>query len=306
MTQTEARSPGSEKARRRRGKKLWAKRVDAAIQRDLLTDRLGITALPKGPSRTRQRVVAWALIVFVYLLGWRTSTQAAFTMLLNDGHYLRGPYTAGVFLTNLVPDALVVVAAVLGIIWFLPRTSARPAAWKTSLRTVPIYHALPLVVMLSAAGVSTIVSLETYDYPPREYPTDALVMMRAIDSAMAGPCEELALLALPVIALRRLGYSWTVVCIVASCLRVPFHMYYGWGSILFALWAIGAVFLYRRTCAIGAIVFSHALHNFVIGLDPLVPGIWQTNIIVCVLAVPVLLGYLHRQRKRLRQAYARH
>lgn len=306
MTQAKTRSPGSETSRRRRGKKLWANRVDAAIQRDLFTDRLGITEMPKGPHRRGQRLLAWVLIVGVYLLGWGLSTQSAFTMLLNDGHFPRGPYTVGLFLTNLLFDVLVVAIAAVSIVWFLPRSSARPARWKTSLRTVPIYHALPFVVMLSAAGVSTIVGLANYEYPPREYPTDALVLMRAINSAMAGPCEELALLALPVIALRRVGYSWTVVCIVAACLRVPFHMYYGWGTLLFAFWAIGAVFLYRRTCAIGAIVFSHALHNFVIGLDPLVPGISQINIILCVLAVPVLLGYLHRQKKRMRQAYARH
>lgn len=295
-----------EAQRNRRGKRLWAKRVDTAIQRDLLTDRLGITALPKGPHRSRQRLLAWLLIVVVYLVGWGLSTQAAFEILLNDGNYARGPYTVGVFLTNLLLDVLVVAIAVVGIVWFLPPTSARPAGWKTSLRTVPIYHALPLVVMGTAAGLSTAIGLEVYDYPPREYPTDALVLMRAISSAMAGPCEELALLALPVIALRRVGYSWTVVCVVAACLRVPFHMYYGWGALLYVLWAIGAVYLYRRTCAIGAIVFSHALHNFVIGLNPLVQGISQINIILFLLAVPVLLGYLHRQKKRMWKAYARH
>lgn len=214
-------------ARRRRGKKFRGKRVDAAIGRDLFANRLGITAMPERLPHTQQRLVARALIVFVYLIGWGLCMHAAFTMLLNDGHYPRAPYSAGLFLTNLFPDPIVIVLAIVGILWFIPRQSARSSGWMVSLRTVPIYHALPIVVMLAAAGISTIVGLDVYDYPPRQYPTADLQVLGAITSAMAGPCEELALLALPVIALRRVGYSWTVVCIVAACLRVPFHMYYG-------------------------------------------------------------------------------
>lgn len=265
---------------------------------DAMADRLAIPSLEDGAHRTRQRILAWSLIALSYGLGWGVSTYYAFVMLLNSGVLEQNPYTADVFFNNLTDDIFTLIPAVFGIIYFMPKGLSRRVSLRTSLRTIPTYHIVPFLVMLSAGGVAQLVGLDSYDYPSREHSTTLAYLLDAVDSAMAGPTEELAVLALPVIALRRVGYSWPVVFVTAALLRVPFHMYYGWATVIFALWAIFAVLLYRRTCAIAAIIVSHALHNFIIRIGGVIDDFEILNILICALALPVCLFYIERRAER--------
>lgn len=290
---------------RRRQRREFCRRFDDLTTRNVLSDRLGITALPPGPARTRMRILAWSLIVAVYALGWGLSTVRAFELLLARGDYELGPYTGVSFILAVIPKLLVIVIALAAIFVYLPPAAAARPPWITSVRTLPVYHAMPYLAFLAASVLAALLGIEQYDYPAREYPSLAMLLLNALSSALAGPSEELALLALPVIALRRVGYSWYTVCAVAGLLRVPFHMYYGWTTIVFAGWAIAAVLLYRRTRAIGAIIVSHALHNALVYLDKALPGIGNLNYVIAWAAALVVVLFIVRQWRHLRRADAR-
>lgn len=289
----------------RQGRKLLARRSDRALCRDLSEDRLGIDALPPGRHRRNLRWRAWALIILTYSIGWGLGTRSAITILMDHGEYDRDMVTVGGYIFATAIEVLVVLLAIMGIVCFGKERRRLQVPLLTSWRTFFVYSLIPVVVSACAAQAASALDFDHYDYPEPYYPHDWLHLVDVFDSAMAGPTEELALLALPVIALRRVGYSWTTVCVTAACLRVPFHMYYGWTAIIFAAWAIAAVFLYRRTGAIVAIILAHAAHNAFISLNPLIPGIYLTNLGICILAVVVIACYYQRQRQRVIAAYSR-
>lgn len=291
--------------RTRQGRKLLARRSDGALFRDLSEDRLGIEALPPGQDRRNLRWLAWTLIVLTYFVGWGLSTQSAITTLMNQGEYERRTITLDDYLFSTASDAVVLLLAITGIMLFGMDRNRLRVPWRTSWRTFFVYSLIPVGASACASAAAAALGLDHYDYPEPYYPHDWLHLVDTVSSAMAGPTEELALLALPVIALRRVGHSWTTVCVTAACLRVPFHMYYGWTTIIFAAWAIAAVFLYRRTGAIAAIILAHAAHNAFISLNPLIPGIYLTNLGICILAVVVIACYCQRQRQRVITAYSR-
>ena len=115
------------------------------------------------------------------------------------------------------------------------------------------------------------------------------LLLYAASGGMAGPTEELVLLALVVTALRRAGYSWRVVCIVAVVVRVPFHLYYGWGAIFLAVWAVLMVALYRRVGTAVPIAAAHAMWD-ITGT----PGFTEIGTIVkitCILVGIAVLGF---------------
>lgn len=291
---------------RKRGGRILTRRFDKSLSRDLLADQLDIEPLPAGKERRQLRWAAWTLIGLTFIVGWGLGTIGAITTLLNNGHYDRQTYALLDYLITIPFDAIVLLLAIAGIIVFSSLGKPHRVPWQTSTRTFFVYSLIPALAFLCAAGTADFLGIDRYNHPEPYYPHDWLHLVDALDSAMAGPTEELALLALPVIALRRVGYSWTTICITAACLRVPFHVYYGWVIMIFvAIWAIAAVLLYRRTRAITAIILAHAAHNIFIALDPLAPGIYLTNLGLCILGVVVIVLYLFRQRDRAITAYRR-
>ncbi|PPK93204.1 CAAX prenyl protease-like protein [Kineococcus xinjiangensis] len=90
-----------------------------------------------------------------------------------------------------------------------------------------------------------------------------------VASALAGPTEEVVLLAVTVSVLRRAGFSWCAVVLFAVALRLSFHLYYGVGTAALVIWAAGMVVVYARTGRILGVVVSHALWNVTRDVDHL-------------------------------------
>jgi len=85
----------------------------------------------------------------------------------------------------------------------------------------------------------------------------ALAMVAA--GAMAGPIEEIALLAVPVTLHRLAGLPWGRTVAVMVVLRTVYHLYYGWAGLATALFAAVMLIAYRRTGRALPLVVGHSL-----------------------------------------------
>lgn len=263
---------------------------------DVSIDRTGLAA---GPPSWWIHVAAWASIGLVYVWGWGDGLANAFA-------YLAAPWTPSDITDASVPGllasigkGLAIVAMTLVLIWMFRRYArlrVKAASLGTVVRTIP----LALLASLTGFGAAHLVA-GWFHQPGLQYPRAALTgelapVLSAVDVAMAGPMEELALVALVATALRVAGYRWWVVVLVAVALRVPFHLYYGWSALTLALWAALAMLLYRRTKAILALILEHSLINV---LNFSAPEVSMFVIPVMLLAVlPIVARHFARVEKR--------
>lgn len=203
-----------------------------ALRRQVLIDRTQLQ--PVMGHIALVRVLAWVAIAGIFAWGWGRGTILAIEILF--GATITPPtFGSGSIehqISSLVEDAALVAVAVLVIILFrrLPAPPSqfprvRPSTWwKTFL-------VAPAAVMLgfTLASVQTTFGGPTIAYPNATTHGTMSTLLYGLSGAMAGPMEELALLAMVVTVLRRSGYTWPVVYTVAVVVRVPFHLYYGWG-----------------------------------------------------------------------------
>jgi hypothetical protein len=63
---------------------------------------------------------------------------------------------------------------------------------------------------------------------------------------------------MPLVFLRRAGWSWRRVVIVALLMRLAYHVYYGWPAAGLMVWALLMFFIYLRTRAIIGIIVAHS------------------------------------------------
>jgi hypothetical protein len=238
------------------------KRLEDFVRAQLAIDRTGIV---RRPAPARAKGAAWAIIIGAYLVGWWDGNVAAFKIALGlvpvPDHRPVGTVEGEV--GALVSAVAAVLVASAGIWAFRQYANATPAVarWGTSIKAFFLGNFAVFVGFAIAAGISGIFSLpeNRLELPPQVDPL--LNTLDVINSGMAGPAEELALLALVVVALRATGHSWAMVIATAIVLRVPFHLYYGWGAVGLSVWAALMVPLYRRTNAIVAILLAHAVFN---------------------------------------------
>lgn len=233
-----------------------------ALRRQVLIDRTQLQPVMGHISLVR--VLAWVAIAGIFAWGWGRGTILAIEILF--GATITPPtFGSGSIehqISSLVEDAALVAVAVLVIILFrrLPAPPSqfprvRPSTWwKTFL-------VAPAAVMLgfTLASVQTTFGGPTIAYPNATTHGTMSTLLYGLSGAMAGPMEELALLAMVVTVLRRSGYTWPVVYTVAVVVRVPFHLYYGWGALLLGVWAFLIVALYKRTGSALPIAAAHAL-----------------------------------------------
>lgn len=177
--------------------------------------------------------------------------------------------------------------AVAGAAWALivamraaTRSTPTHATWRTQLKVFLVAMAAIATGFGAHSIISALFGLTMRGYPQPDYDTPVSFTLDLVSSMAAGPSEELALMALVVTALRTNGYSWRVVCITAIILRVPFHLYYGWGAAGLSLWAALIIALYRRTNALLAIVAAHATFNALNYPDGVGPAIKAVLIII--------------------------
>ena len=231
-----------------------------AAHRLIGEDRTGLIA-PDAPDRT-MRFVAWVAVLSLFVLGWGSGTVRAVQVAL--GQDLTFGVVTDLSATIDIARRLAIAGTAWALVYVMRRAShSTPvrASWRTQAIVVPVAMAAAAAGFLLYRLISTIGGLTTHEYPEVEHETASSAVLDVIASMMAGPSEELALMALVVTALRTTGYSWTVVCITAVVVRVPFHLYYGWGAIGLGLWAVLIIALYRRTGALLGIITAHALFN---------------------------------------------
>lgn len=240
------------------------RRLSAVWHAQLAIDRTQL--VPAERHLALVRVLAWISIVGLFAAGWADGTVRA-VQILGGAEFIPpeyGPETIGRQLVKLGESVALVLAAIAVLVLFrrypapsAPFPAVRP---QTALRA---FFVAPLGVVcgfvLSGAVNALLGGGNTYPHASVDgWPAMALY---ALSGAMAGPMEELALLAVVVTVLRRSGYSWAVVFVVAVIVRVPFHVYYGWGSLMLAVWAVLMVALYRRVGTAVPIAAAHALWN---------------------------------------------
>ncbi len=224
-------------------------------------DAVGVEPIPEGKDRTGLRIAVWIAIIGLFLLGWGAGTGAAIATLFG---WVPHPPP----LTNDLPSVRRQVIGIASQLFLAGFAGWAMFTWKRPRRPVPLSHGLatlPVYIVAMALGfmavgvVSTVLQLPQHDYPWAEVAAGKAFTLAAINDVMPGPAEELVLLGLVVVGLRRAGYSWWVVYLVAIAVRVPFHLYYGWGAFAIAVWPAIAVYLYRRSGAIWGLVAGHAL-----------------------------------------------
>lgn len=244
------------------GNRRWPWPQVSWIVRDLRdTDRTGLRTPDPGPSRVTKRSFAWVAIAVLYALGWGMGILAA-VLVLNGAEAppQASPDRLPSTVASLVVDVFVVTLALVVMRVFRGQKLPREH-WRPMLRTVPLTALAMLVGFIGVSLVSAVLSLEKMSYPFPDMNMGLSTILWTLSLLLAGPTEEFVLVGVVATVLRRTGYSWWTVAAVAVVLRIPFHLYYGWGAIGMAVWAVLVAALYRRTGSLLGLAIGHALYN---------------------------------------------
>ena len=194
-------------------------------------------------------------------------------MLNANGEYTQEPNLESDLepvVTDIVMDAVVASLAFLMYRRFrgapAPRTSIGTTFKTFIFAQSGTAAGFTVVGMLTGLTMLLGLDLARMNFPNPEVGGSLSLVLTLISDAMAGPTEEIALMALVVVALRKAGQGWGVIIVVAILVRVPFHMYYGWEAIGLAVWATLTVLLYKRTGNLLGIILSHSAWNVRSGL----------------------------------------
>ena len=89
---------------------------------------------------------------------------------------------------------------------------------------------------------------------------------------MAGVVEEIVVLGFLVRRLEQIGLRPLTVVLLASLVRISYHIYYGWGVLPIAAWAVASVLVYRRYRRLAPFIAVHALWDVGLLLVPFFGG----------------------------------
>lgn len=117
-----------------------------------------------------------------------------------------------------------------------------------------------------------------------------------MQSADAGISEELLVLAVPVTVLRYLRARLWPALVVLVCLRLAYHLYYGWIGVIWLLpWAVGAALVYwrwRSPLLLAVVIVHHA----VVDARDLVFGDWGDGVLAAYAGVLIVVACAVRWR----------
>lgn len=102
-----------------------------------------------------------------------------------------------------------------------------------------------------------------------------MVPVGIVVALSAGFGEEVLITGMVVTTLEQAGFArraW-VIYLVAICLRIPFHLYYGWASLGVICFTVVNVWVYRRWRLLWPIVLAHAMYDAVEFAGSLVPNL---------------------------------
>lgn len=239
-----------------------------ALSRHTFSTPIEIPARDRPATRDKYALpllVAVALVVVLYAMGWWDGLVNAIVVL--QGKWDVEPRTIESVLRGmkgpLVRSALAVV-----VIWGLCRLVGQSTARVGLCPRDPfsgsrLFQAVVVAgscLMVTPIGFAVGTALGGDQAPPSRVLSDVpTAVLHTIESGLSGASEELALLAVPVLALRAARVPWWTVYVVATLIRISFHIYYG---IPFALgmsvWAVSLVVLYQLTGRIWPMFMAHA------------------------------------------------
>jgi membrane protease YdiL (CAAX protease family) len=126
------------------------------------------------------------------------------------------------------------------------------------------WQGLGVGVFFAAALMASAALLEAVS-PHAHYPYQAVSLWHLLyelpAAVNAGIVEELVVVALLVTAAEQAGARPWAIYAVGIALRLSYHVYYGPGVVVFALWAAAAIWLFRRTRRITPLIVAHALYD---------------------------------------------
>ncbi len=139
-----------------------------------------------------------------------------------------------------------------------------------------------------------------------------LVLVGLFVALAAGFGEEMLITGLVTNALEKAGMTgnraW-VIYLVAICLRIPFHLYYGWASLGVIIFTSVNIYVYRRWRLLWPIILAHATYDFVEYLGSVMPsaagGLLILGLALGTLVMLVVIISIENSDRIARRRYAR-
>jgi hypothetical protein len=206
---------------------------------------------------------AYALVVLLYLVAFLGSTTNA--VLIATGRLASGRTgTAGTgwgavsAVAQLFGWGLGAVALALLVAgryaFGTAEVGLRPATGRGGRRRdVDLAAVVVAGGMLTTVAMTAIASVTGYATRPAGGSWVAAVL-----SLLAGPVEELSVLAVPVLLLRAARQRLWRIAVLLLALRLSYHVYYGWPSVAIVVWGAVALAVYWRTGRLLPVVIAHS------------------------------------------------
>lgn len=136
-----------------------------------------------------------------------------------------------------------------------------------------------------------------------------LVLSGVFVALAAGFGEEMLVTGLTVNALEAAGVTgkrvW-LIYLVAVCLRIPFHLYYGWAALGVIIFTVVNVWVYRRWRLLWPIVLAHATYDFVESIGASSPGVAGLLLLalgVATLTMVIIIACIEGSDSSVRRRY---
>jgi len=101
---------------------------------------------------------------------------------------------------------------------------------------------------------------------------DYYAVIGVATALVAGVVEEIVVLGFLVRRLEQVGLKPVAVVVVAALVRISYHVYYGWGVLPIAAWAVASVLMYRRYRRLAPFIAVHGLWDVGLILVPFFGG----------------------------------
>lgn len=277
--------------------------VIASARHQLTIDRVNTTPFT---NHAALKTIGSALVISaLYVYGWADGIEAAVRVLVSNTEIPAPTLTdahAPKLLRSITQDLVITILA-FGLFSLLRTTpdrkrSAPKAAMAFGIAFIIINFGM--AAMLGAGTMLSLTGLQSNEYPhPVIEAGPTTQALYILDGVLAGPTEELVMLALVVVLLRKINLAWAWITLVAMALRIPFHLYYGWASLALSLWVIGIILLYRRTNRIMPIILAHCAKNLIGGLAAfnILPMLALATAVILILGFSMyaVLNYLKKE-----------
>jgi uncharacterized membrane protein (UPF0136 family) len=112
----------------------------------------------------------------------------------------------------------------------------------------------------------------------------AITTYQITAGVVAGIVEEFVVLGFLVRRLEQIGLRPAWVVVIAVLVRVSYHLYYGWGAVPIALWALASVLVYLRIRRLLPFILCHIAWDAAIPLRAFYPTAYQVLLIAAVVA----------------------